>query len=77
MSKAIYYTKIFLLPRTFELTNEEARKVERMAEYICLFYAKYFLQSAITSAAPANDLHFFYLMRKFKLIDLESAEETI
>ena len=71
MSNAIYYTKIFLLPRTFELTDEEARKVERMAEYICLFYAKYFLQSAITSAAPANDLHFFYLMRKFKSIDLE------
>ena len=77
MSKAIYYTKIFLLSRTFELTDEEARKVERMAEYICLFYAKYFLQSAITSAAPANDLHFFYLMRKFKSINLKSAEGTI
>ena len=77
MSKAIYYTKIFLLSRTFELTDEEARKVERMAECVFLFYAKYFLQSAITSAAPANELHFFYLMRKFKSIDLEGAEETI
>ena len=72
-----YYTKIFLLPRTFELTVGEARKIERIAEYICLFYAKYFLQFAITSAAPDNELHFFYLMRKFKSIDLESAEETI
>ena len=71
VSKAIYYTKIFLLSRTFELTDKEARKVEKMAEYICLFYAKYFLQSAFTSAAPANDLHFFYLMRKFKSIDLK------
>ena len=73
MSKAIYYTKIFLPSRIFELTDEEARKVERMAEYICLFYANYFLHSA----APAYYLHFFYLMRKFKSIDLESAEETI
>ena len=46
MSKVIYYTKIFLLSRTFELTDEEARKVERMAEYICLFYAKYFPQTS-------------------------------
>jgi hypothetical protein len=77
MSKAIYILKIYLLSGSFEMTPTELKQVERMAVYIGLFYGKYFLQSALTAAAPANDLHFFYLMKKFSVIDPEAAKETI
>jgi hypothetical protein len=39
-----------------------------MAVYIGLFYGKYFLQTALTAAAAANDLQLFYLMKPFSVI---------
>ena len=77
MSKAIYILKIYLLSGSFEMTPKELKQVERMAVYIGLFYGKYFLQSVLTAAAAANDLHFFYLTKKFSVIDPEVAKETI
>ncbi|KZS10538.1 Cc8K15.2-like protein [Daphnia magna] len=77
MSKAIYILKIYLLSGSFEMTPTELKQVERMAVYIGLFYGNYFLQSALTAAAAANDLHFFYLMKQFSVIDPEAAKETI
>ena len=40
-----------------------------MALYIGVFYGKLFLQSSLTSSAPANDLRFFCAMNRYAAID--------
>ena len=57
------------------------KKQERLRGWLSTFVfftqCTFFNLLVLTSAAPAKALYFFYLMRKFKSIDLESAEETI
>ena len=69
MSKAIYYIKNFLLQNLFPLYVAEITEVKCMALYIGVFYGKLFLQSSLTSSAPANDLRFFCAMNRYAAID--------
>lgn len=73
MSKAIYYLQIFLLQSLFHLRPGKVKKVKRRTIYIAVFYGKYFLQSSLTSSAPANDLRFLCLMHQYLLVDKEAA----
>ena len=58
MSKAIYYLKIRLLSKIFDLTPEEKSEVDLISEFTILFYVKYWLQAPLSSAAARNDLDF-------------------
>ncbi|KZR98007.1 Uncharacterized protein APZ42_006795, partial [Daphnia magna] len=77
MSKAIYYLQIYLLQNLFHLRPKEVKEVKRMAIYIAVFYGKYFLETSLTSSAPANDLRFLCAMHQYTLVDKEAANKTI
>ena len=64
MAKAIYILKMYMLrhqlPRGNGIMSEqEKRAVVRMTNFIVLYYAKYYLQSALSTAAPRLDLQFW------------------
>ena len=58
MLKVIYYLKIRLLSNIFEISPEDMDKVTQVAEFIVLFYAKYWLQAPLPTAAARIDLEF-------------------
>ena len=63
MSKAIYYIKMFMLaPQLLQkglITHFETTQIEKMSTFVILMYGQYFLQTAITCAAPRIDLEFW------------------
>ena len=84
MAKAIYYVKMYMvLPQLNAnalVTAEQATQVERMSRYIILLYARYFLQTALTSAAPNLDLTFWRNVMRYRTIDQQisqAVEESV
>ena len=81
MAKAIYYIKMFvLLPQLLDksiFTYAEGNQIERMATFIILVYGQYFLQSALTAAAPRLDLSFWKNAVKYKVIDADISDAVI
>ena len=72
MAKAIYIIKIYMVLHQLPqgqgiISNQERRAVERMAQFLILFYGKYFLQSAISPAAPRLDLLFWRDMTRYQV----------
>ena len=70
MAKAIYIVKIFMLQHQIPrgvMSQQELRAVNRMAQFIILFYGKAFLQSAIPCAAPRLDLEFWRHVVKYQV----------
>ena len=68
MSKAIYFLILPLLQSQFTMDKEERVCVDRMANFVGLFYAKAFLESQLGVAAPRNDTKFManiYLYRDY------------
>ena len=80
MSKAILYIKMFMtLHQLLELeiiTNTEENSIKRMAIFVILLYGQYFLQTALTSAAPRIDLSFWRNIIKYRHIDVFISEEV-
>ena len=58
MKKAIYIIRMELMSERIDLGVEERRHVHQMANFIALFYAKYFLRSRIAVFAPHDDFKF-------------------
>lgn len=58
MSKSIYLMKMELMTERISFSVEERRQVHKMAQFIALFYAKYFLRSRIAVFSPLDDLKF-------------------
>ena len=73
MAKAIYYIKMFMvLPQLTEkdlVTLQQAEQVNRMSLFVILQYGQYFLQTALTTAAPRIDLEFWRNTKKYSTID--------
>ena len=59
------------------MTQEENDHIARLAQFITLLYGQYFLQSALSTAAPMNDLRFFYDLREYSAFDREAADEAM
>jgi hypothetical protein len=60
MSKTIYLLKMELITEQITVTVEERRQVHRMAQFIALFYAKYFLLSRIAVFSPLKVVCFVF-----------------
>lgn len=58
MSKSIYLMKVELMTERISFSVEERRQVHKMAQFIALYYAKYFLRSLIAVFSPLDDLEF-------------------
>ena len=70
MAKALYIAKITMtlhqLPANV-ISQEEGAAVKRMANFIALHYAKYWLQAPLTVEAPRIDLEFWRAMKMFEV----------
>jgi hypothetical protein len=77
MSKAIYYLKMFLMSKRFDLTLNEEQEVERMAFFVGLFHSQAFLTSRLACSAPSNDFKYLSLMYHLKSIDHDAGSEAI
>ena len=60
MAKAITLLKMSLLFTKYRdhFTGAEWRQVKQLAEFVALVYGRYFLQSALSAAAPRIDIQF-------------------
>lgn len=67
MSQAIYYLKLMIVGSlvNFNLTAAEKREIKAMAEFIALFYAKWFLTAAMTVSSSRNDLKAIWEMKVY------------
>ncbi len=68
MHDAIYLIKIALLQRQFRLPPKLRREVLALAEFVCLLYIPYFLQTPVAAAAPRLDRDFYVDLEKYKVL---------
>lgn len=77
MSKAIYYLKLALLVGTFAIEEREMIEVNKLAEFVALFYAPVFFKSPLPSSAASNDLLFMEQMKTYAKFAPEISREVI
>jgi hypothetical protein len=81
MAKSIYYIKMYmLLPQLLNrslITQLQANQIERMATFIFLIYGQYFLQTALTAAAPRLDLDFWRNAIKYSYVDNDISDAVV
>ena len=77
MSKTIYLIEMALLSSRITLVQDECQIVQRMAVFIGLFYARYFLRSRIAAFAPLDDYNFYVEMVEFKEQDEKLASAVL
>jgi hypothetical protein len=70
MAKSLYIGKMAMclhqLPDNI-ISQPEAQAVKRLAIFISLFYAKYWLEAPLTAAAPRTDITFWKDMKHFEV----------
>ena len=76
MSKAIYLLKIALLSERIEINQNQRQSVQRMAFFIGVFYARYFLRSRIAAFAPVDDYK-FYCQRSYSREEDEDISQAV
>ena len=87
MSKGIYWLKIKLLQNSFCLPLPPAKKdpkkeqkivtwhdVTEMANFLAIFYVKFWFLAPLTTEAARNDLEFYSLLYKYQEVNKELAE---
>lgn len=69
MAKALYLCKIAMTAHQLPnlLTAEETQHCKRMATFIAVLYAKYWLQAPLAAAAPRLDLQFWKDVKLFEV----------
>ena len=67
MSKAIYFLKIKLLSKVFDLSDEERFIVDEISKFTALLYVKYWLQTPLSSSAARHDLEFMTKVLHYRL----------
>ena len=78
MSKCNYYLKMALTSEYLDcLHQNEIREVHVMAEFVGVFYSRWWFHSALPSAAPADDLQAISLMQNYQLINPEVASPCL
>ena len=69
MAKAIYNLKIRLLSKVFVMTTEEAIFVQRISEFVMVFYCRYWFTGSLPCAAPREDLDFLNSIEEYRKTD--------
>jgi len=77
MASSLYIMKMQILRDIWPMTDREQNMVCAMAQIISLLYAPYFLKSRLTTAAPRNDLDFYYAVRAYISIEPQAARKGI
>ena len=69
MSKCLYFLKINLLRKMFLMSEEERLRVERLAEFMLLFYAEFWFTAPLASSAARQALDFMSGVLEYRLVD--------
>ena len=77
MAKSIYLLKMYLLSDTFPMVRREKANVSRLAKFVFLLYGKYFLTTPLSTAAPRNDIEFWYDLQKYRAVDMEVGDAAL
>ena len=67
MSKALYYLKIRLLSKQFEMSSTEREEVDCLVEFCALFYMRYWFEAPLASSAARVDLDFMTAVHNYRL----------
>ena len=68
MHNAIYILKITLLQWQFRLPQQLRREVVALAEFVCLHYMPYFLQTPLPVAAPRLHRDFYVDLEQYRVL---------
>ena len=69
MSKRIYFVKIWLLSRIFNLSKEEESEVQRVFIFTVVVYAKAWFRAPLSVSAPRNDLELYRIVLKYREVE--------
>ena len=67
MVKAIYYLKIQIMRHqlTYKVSPAQQKEVTRMAEFVSIFFSVWFLRTALSAAAPHQDIKAIWQMKMY------------
>ena len=77
MSKAIYFMKLALVQKQFVLDPKETVEVNKVAEFVGLFYGKAFLMAPLCASAANNDINFMNQMLMYSRKEPQITEVCI
>ena len=79
MSQSIYYLKLKILSQHTNIHTSATNKkeIDSMAEFIALYYAKWFLTSSLTVCSPRLDLEAIRDMKIYKTCKPDIAEKCL
>ena len=77
MSKCLYFLKIKLLIKIFKVSEEEEVQVKTLAQFILLFYAKYWFTTPLASSAARQDLEFMGNILQYRMMYPKLAYEVL
>jgi hypothetical protein len=77
MSKCLYILKIKLLSNQFQLSEEEMGQVTNLAEFILLFYAKFWFVTPLADAAARTDIEFMSDILQYRLVNSGLAYQVL
>lgn len=71
MAKGKFYNKLDMLsdilPSSMKLSDETKNEISMMADFVCVFWAKWFLQSYLSTYATISCLKKYQEMREYKI----------
>ena len=68
MSKCIYFIKLKLLDKVFQVTEEEKSYISEISTFVLVFYVKSWFEAPLSTAAARNDLSFMANIMKLKTL---------
>ena len=69
MSKCLYILKIRLLDNVFDMEEEQRDQVTNIAEFILLFYAKYWFETPLAVSTARADLDFMSGILEYRVVN--------
>lgn len=69
MSDCLYFPKIAICRDIFSMSTEELGEVTKVTEFVVLFYARFWFESPLASAAARNDISFMLLMLQYRTVE--------
>ena len=77
MAYAIYALKIEMMSERFPLSQEERRKIHRLAKFVAVIHSPAYLRSRIAATAPSVDVKYLSALKEYDEEDLEVAQTAI
>ena len=79
MSQSIYFMKMKIMSNVTNIgtTAATSKEISEMAEFIGLYYARWFLQATLTACSPRFDLEAVWEMKNYSNVRSQVAEKCL